>query len=68
MFTVLGVDVSLKKMAQKADVYSRQITLRARWIFFNNSGYDFQVKEQGGERFYYEIYKGEKKPFYFIVP
>ena len=44
LFTVLGVDVSLKKMSRKADIYSRQITLRARCVLFNNSEYDIQMK------------------------
>lgn len=55
-------------MSLKADIYSRQITLRARWVFVNNSNYDLQIKEQDGERFYYQINKNERKPFYFIVP
>jgi hypothetical protein len=45
---VLGVDVSLKKMALKADIYTRQITLRYRWIFYNNSPHKLMVKEQNG--------------------
>lgn len=55
-------------MALKADVVSRQITLRSRWIFFNNSEHNLSIKEQGGDKFYYSINKNEKKPFYFIVP
>lgn len=55
-------------MALKADVVSRQITLRSRWIFYNNSEHNLSIKEQGGDKFYYNINKNEKKPFYFIVP
>lgn len=44
MFTNVGVEVELKKMAVKADVFCRQITLRSRWIFYNNTKHDIMIK------------------------
>lgn len=68
VFTVIGVEIELRKMVMTSDIITRQITIRSRSIVFNNSGYDLIIREEGCEVSLFKIANGEKKPFYTTAP
>lgn len=44
VFTILGVDIQLKKMAMHSNIFSKQITVRYRHIISNTTDYQLLIK------------------------
>lgn len=65
---MLGIDISLKKMTLTSNIISKQITIRHRYIIMNKSNHFFLLKEEGSQKLYFYVEKGEKKPFFYTIP
>lgn len=65
---MLALDIQLKKMTKTSNIFSKQITIKYRYIISNTTKFDIFIREEESRKKYFYINRNEKKPFYFMVP
>lgn len=65
---MLAIDIQLKKMTKNSNIFSKQITIKYRYIVSNKTNYCFFIREEESKKKYFFVNKNEKKPFYFMAP
>jgi hypothetical protein len=68
VFTTLAIEVELRKMISHSNIFSKQLTLRYRYIIVNVSQYALSIHEEGSHLHCFDVQPGAHKPFFSTLP